>query len=161
MLSKPVIKIVEDKLLAGHKLTMSFADNQTFRLWNTFMPVRKEIKNTVGNDLYNIQLYPENYFTFFNPSALFEKWAAVEVTACDELPAGIKPFELKGGMYAVFKYKGTGEDAPQVYTFILMEWLPQSGYVLDSRPHFEIMGDKYKRGHPDSEEEIWIPVKPI
>jgi AraC family transcriptional regulator len=26
----------------------------------------------------------------------------------------------------------------------------------DDRPHFEILGDKYKNDHPDSEEEIWI-----
>jgi AraC family transcriptional regulator len=30
---------------------------------------------------------------------------------------------------------------------------------LDNRPHFEILGEKYKQGSPDSEEEIWIPVK--
>jgi AraC family transcriptional regulator len=32
-------------------------------------------------------------------------------------------------------------------------------YFLDDRPHFEILGDKYKNGDPDSEEEIWIPIK--
>jgi len=30
---------------------------------------------------------------------------------------------------------------------------------LDNRPHFEVLGEKYKNGDPESEEEIWIPVK--
>jgi AraC family transcriptional regulator len=32
---------------------------------------------------------------------------------------------------------------------------------LDQRPHVEVMGEKYKNNDPDSEEEIWIPIKPI
>ncbi|MFM9945765.1 MAG: GyrI-like domain-containing protein, partial [Bacteroidia bacterium] len=39
-------------------------------------------------------------------------------------------------------------------------WIPNSEYNLDNRPHFEILGEKYKNNHPDSEEEIWIPIKP-
>jgi AraC family transcriptional regulator len=34
-----------------------------------------------------------------------------------------------------------------------------SAYDLDNRPHFEILGEKYKNESPDSEEELWIPVK--
>ena len=33
-------------------------------------------------------------------------------------------------------------------------------YTLDDRPHFEILGEKYKNQDPDSEEELWIPIKP-
>jgi AraC family transcriptional regulator len=31
--------------------------------------------------------------------------------------------------------------------------------LLDNKPHFEIMGDQYKNEDPDSEEELWIPIK--
>jgi AraC family transcriptional regulator len=37
--------------------------------------------------------------------------------------------------------------------------LPNSNYHLDDRPHFEILGEKYKNADPGSEEEIWIPIK--
>jgi AraC family transcriptional regulator len=40
-----------------------------------------------------------------------------------------------------------------------MTWLPSSDYVLDNRPHFEILGEKYKINDPESEEKIWIPVR--
>jgi AraC family transcriptional regulator len=37
--------------------------------------------------------------------------------------------------------------------------LPASEYVVDNRPHFEILGAQYKNNEPDSEEEIWIPIQ--
>jgi AraC family transcriptional regulator len=43
--------------------------------------------------------------------------------------------------------------------YIFNTWLPKSGYQLDRRPHFEILGEKYKNNNPDSEEEIWIPIQ--
>jgi AraC family transcriptional regulator len=43
--------------------------------------------------------------------------------------------------------------------YIFNTWLPQSNYQLAPRPHFEILGEKYKNNHPDSEEEIWIPIQ--
>jgi AraC family transcriptional regulator len=66
---------------------------------------------------------------------------------------------LNGGLYAVFNYKGLNTDN-RIFIHIFTEWLPSSGYVLDERPHFEILGEKYKNNDPESEEEIWIPVKP-
>lgn len=154
-----IIKTLEPKILAGHCLTMSFADNQAYRLWNTFMPRLKEINGRIGNELYNLQLYPENFFESFNRAKSFEKWAAVEVIDADNLPDGLTPFYLEGGLYAVFHYKGSGEDAPEIYRKILLEWVPANGFEIDTRPHFEVMGSKYQRGNPESEEEIWIPVR--
>ena len=37
--------------------------------------------------------------------------------------------------------------------------MPASEYILDKRPHFEILGEKYKNDDPASEEEVWIPVR--
>jgi AraC family transcriptional regulator len=34
-----------------------------------------------------------------------------------------------------------------------------SKYLLDNRPHFETLGEKYKNEDPSSEEEVWIPIK--
>jgi len=43
--------------------------------------------------------------------------------------------------------------------YIMSQWLPNSKYILDHRPHFELLGAKYKNNSPDSEEEVWIPIK--
>ena len=139
-------------------MTMSFANNKTGELWRSFMPVRKGIANNVGTDLYSMQIYPPLFFDHFTPVAEFEKWAAIEVASFDTVPEGMETFTLPGGLYAVFFYKGDAANAAQVFQYILGTWLPGSGYALDIRPHFELIGAKYKNGNPDSEEEIWIPV---
>ena len=65
---------------------------------------------------------------------------------------------LESGLYAVFDYKGSSSDT-SIYEYIFFNWLPNSKYKVDNRPHFEILGNKYKNNDPNSEEEIWIPIK--
>lgn len=156
---KAEIKTIPQKILIGKRLTMSFANNRTAELWRSFMPRRKEIINAIGTDLYSLQIYSPNFFANFNPTAEFEKWALIEVSDFDSVPQDMQTFILQGGLYAVFNYKGTAENAPQVFQYIFGSWLPNSEYQLDERPHFEILGDKFKAGDPNSEEEIWIPIR--
>jgi len=137
---------------------MSFSANKTVELWKDFMPRRKEIQNNIGSELYSLQIFDCNYFDKFNPDKEFEKWALVEVTDFDLVPDELETFVLTGGLYAVFVHKGSSTDN-KTFQYIFTNWLPNSEYVIDDRPHFEVLGEKYKNGHPDSEEEIWIPIK--
>lgn len=156
---KPRIEILSEKKLIGKRMNMSLADNKTGLLWREFMQHRKTITNQIGIELYSMQLLSPAYFENFNPAAEFEKWAAAEVRDFDSVPAGMETFTLPGGLYAVFFYKGAASEGAKIFQYIFGEWLPASKYVLDDRPHFEILGEKYKNDSPDSEEEIWIPVK--
>ena len=72
----------------------------------------------------------------------------------------METYILPGGLYAVFLHKGAATTGPKTFQYIFGTWLPESDYSLDIRPHFEILGEKYKNDDPDSEEEIWIPIKP-
>ena len=152
------IQSISPKKLIVYRLTISFANNRTAELWRSFMPRRKEVTNTVSNDLYSLQVYGKDFFKNFDPSAEFEKWALTEVTDFNTIPEGMETFVLPGGLYAVFHYKGNPANAAEVFRYILQEWLPQSGYELDNRPHFEVLGEKYNNGSDESEEEIWIPI---
>ena len=105
-----------------------------------------------------MQVYPPNYYAQFSPTTEFTKWATVEVSSYDNLPEGLQTFDLPGGLYAVFDYKGSSAD-PSIFQYIFSEWLPKSDYVVDDRPHFEVLGHKYKNNDPNSEEEIWVPVR--
>jgi len=67
---------------------------------------------------------------------------------------------VPSGLYAVFIHTGAASTAPKTFEYIFETWLPNSEYLLDNRPHFEILGGKYKNEDPSSEEEIWIPIKP-
>jgi AraC family transcriptional regulator len=153
---QPQFVTIEPKKLLGICLEMSLAENFTGELWRSFMPLLKGIETRVGNNLYSLQVYDEDYFQQFDPTREFEKWALAEVKNFSVIPDETEPFELTGGLYAVFQHKGMGTE---IFQHIFSEWLPNSGYALDNRPHFEILGEKYKQGSPDSEEEIWIPVK--
>jgi AraC family transcriptional regulator len=154
----PRIEILPEKKLIGKRLQMSLANNKTQDLWQSFMPRRKEIQNSIGTDLYSMQVYDPLHFTTFNPNNLFEKWATIEVTDFDTVLDEMETFTLTSGLYAVFFYKGLNTNT-QIFEYIFGAWLPNSEYVLDNRPHFEILGEKYKNNDPNSEEEIWIPIK--
>jgi AraC family transcriptional regulator len=156
-----IIKNLAGKKLIGKRMTMSFSGDRTGDLWRSFMPRRKEIKNSIGAELYSIQNYGPSWFDNFNPDALFEKWAAIEVSDFDTVPDEMETLFLPEGLYAVFLYKGAASEAGPTFQYIIGKWLPASEYELDNRPHFEILGDKYRNEDPASEEEIWIPIKPV
>lgn len=156
----PRIEQLTEKKLAGLSLPMSLADNKTQQLWKSFMPRRKEILHPAGTDLFSLQVYEPDYFSAFRPDRIFIKWAAMEVTDWADLPQNMEAFTLPGGLYAVFDYKGMAGN-PAVFSYIFGEWLPGSGYMPDNRPHFEVLGERYRNNDPESEEEIWIPVKPL
>lgn len=142
-------------------MRMSLADNKTVELWRTFMPRRKEILAVHDSLLYSMQVYePSMDFKTFNPNTVFDKWAAVEVDTFNAIPDGMESYLLTGGLYAVFIHKGPPSAFQKTFEYIFQQWLPNSNYQLDNREHFELLGDKYKNNEPDSEEEVWIPIRP-
>lgn len=146
------------KKFVGMRMRMSLVNNKTGQLWGSFMPRLKEISNNLSSDLYSLNVYEPDHFRQFNPSREFEKWALAEVSNFDIVPQGMETFICEGGMYAVFDYKGSSHDTA-IFQYIFGTWLPQSTYLLDNRPHFEVLGPKYRTGDPESEEEIWIPIR--
>lgn len=154
----PRIETSNEMKLVGKRLTMNFTDYKIGELWRTFSLRRKEITDNSTNDLISLVIYKPNHFEDFKPTNEFERWAAVEVAKFNHIPIGMETFVLPSGLYAVFDYKGLNTDN-SIFQYILGTWLPTSAYVLDNRPHFEVLGDKYNNNDPTSEEEIWIPIK--
>jgi AraC family transcriptional regulator len=71
----------------------------------------------------------------------------------------METYILANGLYAVFQYKGLSSGSAAFYQYIYSDWIPNSEYQIDNRPHFEVLGEKYKNNDPTSEEEVWIPIK--
>ncbi len=158
MLQNPKIETISEINLIGKRITMSFSNIQTPSLWKSFMPRRKEIKNTIGTEFYSVEIYKDlTHFQHFNPEKSFEKWAAVQVSNIEEIPSEMDSLIIPKGKYAVFNHRGKGSQASKVYRYILEDWLPNSEFALDNRPHFAVMGEKYKNEDPESEEELWFP----
>jgi AraC family transcriptional regulator len=157
---EPRIELLSEKKLVGKRLRMSLSKNKTAELWQSFMPKRKAIKNILTTNLFDLQIYDNTLnFKDFNQETEFEKWAAVEVSNFSDIPEGMNTYTLQGGLYAVFIHKGHPDTFHKSFHFIFNNWLPDSDYDLDIREHFEVLGDNYKNNDPESEEEVWIPIK--
>lgn len=155
---QPTIKTIASKKLIGKRMSMSLLQDKTGALFGSFMPKRPQIKHTVGNEMILVKSYPVNHFQNFNPANTFEKWASVEVSDHSYVPEDMETFEIPEGLYAVFHYKGLNTDH-SIFQYIFAEWIPNSEYALDDRPHFDVMGPKYKNNDPESEEDLYIPIK--
>ncbi len=159
-MEEPRVRLSRKIRLVGKRLKMNFANDKTVELWKSFMPERKKISNIKGEDLYCVQIYDyqddEEIFSFEMP---FEKWAAVEVSSFDNIPEGMETMTIECDWYAVYTHKGPASAFREQYDAIFEPWYEYALYEIVSRPFFQVMGKKYKNDSPDSEEEIWIPVK--
>lgn len=157
---QPRIELLPEKKLVGKSLRMSLANNKTPELWRSFMPERKMIKNTVSSDFFSIQVYDKSLdFKDFNAQTEFTKYAMVETSKFETIPEEMETLILSSGLYAVFIHKGSAKDFYKTSQYIFGQWLPNSDYELDQREHFEVLSETYKNNDPNSEEEVWIPIK--
>lgn len=153
------IETIYEKKIIGKQIKMSFSENTTFQLWKNFMPIKSNIRNVINSNLFSIEVYSQQFFDSFNPNSEFIKWAGVEVLNFEDIPPEMESLIIPDGLYAIFLHKGLANEGFKTYQYIFQTWLPKSGFQLDNRPHFAIMGEKYKNDSPESEEEIFIPVK--
>ncbi|TKD66572.1 GyrI-like domain-containing protein [Flavobacterium sp. ASW18X] len=154
----PTIETFPEQLLVGLHMEMSVANNTTGLLWATLGPRIKEIKNISANYKISLQEYPIHYFKQFNPNSVFTKWALIPVYNIADVSEGLESYTISEGLYAMFQYKGASTNS-SIFQYIFTEWLPKSPYILDHRPHFEVLGENYKNNDDNSEEKIYIPVK--
>ena len=149
------IAIIEPKKLIGFSITTSFQDDKTQIVWRKFMMRRNEIVNQTSNQLFSLQIYPEN----FTANQTFRKYALAEVSDFNNIPNDFETFELEIGKYLVFNYKGKAENGPELFRYIFQNFIPENQFEIDNRPHFEIFGEDYNPNDDSAEEEIWIPIR--
>lgn len=155
----PKIILIEEKKLVGKTLTMNYLNNRTASLWQSFMPKRNLVLNRSSEEFISLQIYSKDYdFQTLDIHKDFTSWAVAEVQSFESQSTEFETFNLESGLYAVFHYKGLNTDF-SIFQYIFKEWLPQSDYVLDERPHFQILGAKYRNNDPESEEDIYIPIQ--
>ncbi|WP_411895143.1 GyrI-like domain-containing protein [Winogradskyella sp. A2] len=151
----PTIKTISEKYLVGMQGSMHHGEIQKIiSLWKQFMPNKHKITNTVNEELIALQ----NYDEFYNTKLAYNIWACTEVLDFNAIPEGLSSITIPKGDYAIFVLKGI--DAGGLYRQIMGEWLPDSGYDIDNRPHFQVMGSKYINGSSKSEEDFYVPIKP-
>jgi AraC family transcriptional regulator len=149
------IEIIESKKLIGFSITTSFQEDKTPMVWKKFMMRRNEITHRISDQLFSLQIYPEN----FTPNQSFTKYALAEVSDFDDIPNDFETFVLETGKYLVFNYKGKAENGPELFRYTFQTFIPENNFEVDDRPHFEIFGNEYNPASELAEEEIWIPIK--
>jgi AraC family transcriptional regulator len=60
----------------------------------------------------------------------------------------------------VFRVTGGLSKIAEVFQYAYMQWLPSSGYEMAYPFDFELYGEDYKGDVPESELDIYIPVRP-
>ncbi|MDX1782436.1 MAG: GyrI-like domain-containing protein [Thalassovita sp.] len=67
---------------------------------------------------------------------------------------------LQAGLYAVFRFTGAYTEMPLAFDTLILNWLPQSDWLLDNRTLVECYPG-YEIGNKDLPVfEIWLPVVP-
>ncbi len=161
-MAEPGITELKSLKMIGMKIITTLEENRTRELWRNFKPRVNEIVSRADKNFYSIQKYPKDIsMEKFTPQTQFFKWAAVQVLDFENIPFGMDRLIIPSGLYAKFIHKGPNHTFSKTIQYIFWQWFPGSGYVFDQRPQFEIMTEKYLGpNHPDSEEEVWIPIKP-
>jgi AraC family transcriptional regulator len=154
------IETIASKTLIGQNQKMCLAQNMTPQLFQGFMPRKKEIEKRSNGDSISMQVFDHSQDNIFAPTAMFDKWAAVEVDDAITIPDGMQSYSLPGGQYAVFIHQGPVTAFAKTMQYIFTQWLPNSEYELDNREHFEVLPEGYKPMDPQATEEVWIPIKP-
>lgn len=147
---------LEKSTFLGFPTETSLLEDQTALVFKQLMIWRKDSEEHRAQPVYDIKVYPEAYFSSFNPSRSFTKWAAVlqkDKMQVEELQS----YVVDKGLYLCFTCEG--HVSAQFFQELYSSWLPQSEYELDDRPHFDkLWPDPAQRGAV-IKEEIYIPVK--
>lgn len=147
-------------LIVGLKTEMSFKtiNEDTGKLARQFMPRLKEVQYRVDNYRLSLQNYNNFDYKNLSPIEAFEKWVGVEVSSFNNVPEGMETLTINAGNYLVIDFKGSMQEFIKNWNYIHSQWLPNSDFKLDKRPHFEKLGPNYSPMNAINEEEIWIPV---
>ena len=158
-----IYKVVDSKeiLVMGLSAEANFHNisQVTAQLARQFMPRLGEIKSRKNAFTLSLQNYNHFDFKTFNPNEKFDKWVGVEVANFEDVPEKMESLTITSGRYLVIDFKGSIPDFITFWHKIHSNWLPNSKYELDDRPHFEILPSSYDPKQIVNEEEIWIPVK--
>lgn len=156
----PKIITFPSTTLLVKSMPMSFAEDKTQELWREFTPLMNSIRDRIDSDRYSVQVYPNtDFFNPFDINKMFIKYAGIKINPVEHLSDNTQQLIIPEGHYVSVNYIGRPRHADKVFQYIFYDWLPNSEYCLDNRPHIAIMEKTYKGDHDDSEEQFLIPIK--
>ena len=88
---EPKIREYAGGYFIGMTRKMSVINNETGLLWKEFSPRIAEVGSPLTDTRFSIAVYPAGYFDHFQLHSTFQKWAAVQASPLQEVPAGMFP----------------------------------------------------------------------
>ena len=85
--------------------------------------------------------------------------ACTEVTTTSDVPSGMVAKTIPAGRYAVFTHVGPLDGLGHTMHYIFGTWASRSRFELRDAPDLEIYDERFKLGQPDSEVDLYIPIK--
>lgn len=157
-------KIVEfqEIRVAGLRGETTLRDNRLRELWGRANAAFPRIPNCVpGARGFGIcEACRENTLYNMNENVSFTEVAGIEVSSFEGLPEDFTAKVLPGGRYAVFTHKGSLGMLRRTFDYIWGTWFLTTEEELDGREDFELYDERFRGfDHPDSEMDIYIPVK--
>jgi AraC family transcriptional regulator len=138
--------------VVGMKVRGKNENNEIPQMWEALNPRMHEIQDMLGDDVaYGISANMDEQ------TGEFDYIAGFEVGRIQEIPAGMVRFDVPGGKYAVFRT--TLPRLGETFLHAYRTWAPQSGYQLTGGPDFELYGEEFDPHDPDSEFEVYVPVR--
>ena len=156
-LVEPVIVELDEMTVVGVQTLFSMKCNLIPLLWERFAPRMQEIKNASRKDValevaYDMQGESEEE-TFFVLAGLI-------VDSVGEIPEGMTYKHIPAHEYAMFTHYGPISQIYDTYDRIYNKILPRSAYEVDDKAcAIEWYDERFKMDSPDSEYDIYVPVK--
>lgn len=125
--------------------------------WHRFMQHDMNLTNRVNEHAaYGVEYYgPE-----FHEEHKWHYFPSVEVSDLNDFPTIFFAKILPAAQYAVFTSTGGLSKLSETFQYAYMTWLPASEYEVAHPFDFEYYGERYRGDVPESEVDIYIPIKP-
>lgn len=152
ILEKPALKVI------GMKVITTQANNTIPQLWDRFNPRCQEIQNIAEKGVcVGVCLSVET--KDFDENTKFAYIAGMIVENFDQVPEGMETVEILPQKYAVSTHRGSLDKLHDTYHYLYGEWLKNSEYEFSPSAEIEWYDHRFKFNSPDSEFDIYIPVK--
>lgn len=138
------IELIPEKFVAFKKLTSGYDTKLISRTFTELYHIA--LKNNFRLEQFIGIGYDDPDYT----PAKKCRYDACMVVKKEDVPNGIdcNTKKLKGGKYALFYFEGHEKDISSAWDYIFKEWLLNSKYLPDDRPHLEmyLYSEKYELG---------------
>ncbi|MFC1898319.1 GyrI-like domain-containing protein [Candidatus Cloacimonadota bacterium] len=154
------VKIVEKEAMkiVGMKVTTTIKNNTIPQLWDKFNQVSCSIENIKVKNVA-LGVCPPVDIKDFNEEAPFDYIAGMIVENFDKVPEGMITYDIPAQKYAVIIHKGALDKLQETYNYFYSVWPKVSGQEFSGGAEFELYDERFKFGSPDSEMDIYRPVK--